>query len=199
MLKVGITGGIGSGKSTICRLFELLGIPVYYADDRAKWLIQNDPTLKTNIVKHFGNSSFTNEGIYNRAYMADIVFNAADKLALLNALVHPVVKQDSQNWLARNASYQYVIKEAALLFESGSYRQLDRTLFVYAPRELRIKRVMERDGVSREVVESRMNAQWPDDKKKSLANDIIYNDGSQSIILQVLKFHRLYSSVRNNE
>lgn len=189
MLKIGITGGIGSGKTTVCRLFEYFGIPIYYADERAKDLITNDAALRKSIIKHFGADAYHPDGSYNRPYMANIVFSDKEKLQLLNSLVHPVVARDGQAWLLEHSDAPYTLKEAALLFESGSYRDLDRIIFVSAPLELRVSRVVRRDGITREAVLKRIENQWPDEKKEKLSQEIIYNDGSRSLIRQVHEMH----------
>lgn len=193
MLHIGITGGIGSGKSLVCRIFEVLGIPVYYADDRAKWLMNNDPALKTSIRGLFGDQAYGANDELDRKYIASVAFTDPDILARLNALVHPAVLQDGIAWQQAQTGVPYTIKEAALLFESGSYRYLDRIVLVFAPQELRLRRVMERDGVDRESVLSRMQRQMPEEEKLKLAHYVIYNDGSRSLIRQVLDLHLILS------
>jgi len=192
MLKIGITGGIGSGKTTVCKLFEIMGIPVYYADERAKWLISNDVLLKEKLSTAFGHEAYHHDGAYNRAYISKVVFNDSEKLSLLNSLVHPAVFEDSEKWLVKHKEFPYIIKEAALLFESGSYKQMDRILLVEAPLEKRIDRVIKRDKVTRASVIARMNAQWAEEKKRALAHDLIINDGTQSIVYQAYKIHHFY-------
>lgn len=200
MLKIGITGGIGSGKTTVCRLFECYGVPVYYADERAKHLISNDPALRKSIRKYFGANAYHPDGSYNRPYMANIVFSDKEKLQLLNSLVHPAVARDGQAWLVKHSDAPYTLKEAALLFESGSYKDLDRIIFVSAPLELRVSRVVRRDETTREEVLKRIENQWPDEKKEKLSHEFIYNDGSQSLIRQVHEMHlHLLKLPRNDE
>jgi len=189
MLKIGITGGIGSGKSTVCGIFETLGVPVYYADTRAKQLMQQDPALIAALQKHFGAAVFSANGQLDRAYLSGLVFGDAEKVALLNSLVHPVVAADSEAWMAMHHKEPYVLKEAALLFESGSYRALDAIICVTAPLALRLKRVMERDGTSREAVLARIHHQWPQEEKDALADYLIVNDGTQLLLPQVLNIH----------
>ena len=194
-LRVGITGGIGSGKTTVCRMFEALGIPVYYADERAKWLISNDETLKNGIVDLLGPEAYTAEGAYDRAYVARIVFSDAEKLKSLNALVHPAVEADSRRWHEAQcrAGLSYTLKEAALMIESGSHRHLDRLIVVTAPEALRIRRVMERDSVAEEQVRSRMAHQLPEADKIALADFVIRNDGELPLIPQVWQIHQSLS------
>jgi len=191
MLKVGITGGIGSGKTTVCKIFETLGIPVYYADDRAKWLMTHDPELMEAISNTFGQNVYSPEGQLNRAYLAEVVFGDNEKLAQLNALVHPAVFRDGSQWHQSQKNTPYTIREAALLFESGSYRAIDKMVVVTAPLDIRIKRVVERDNVPEAAVMARIEKQWPEEEKVKRADYIIYNDGERLLIPQVLAIHRL--------
>ncbi len=144
-LQIGITGGIGSGKSTVARIFGVLGIPVYDADSRAKWLMHHDQILKTQIIQAFGTQSYTVEGELNRVYLAKQAFGNPDQVRQLNNLVHPRVGDDYTQWTVRHAGFPYVLKEAALLFEAGSYQALDKILVVSAPLALRMQRVLRRD------------------------------------------------------
>lgn len=191
-LRVGITGGIGSGKTTVCRIFELLGIPVYYADEWAKWLINNDDEVKKGIVEIFGPDAYTSEGEYNRAFVARIVFDNKETLAALNALVHPAVERHSRQWHERQSQtgVPYTLKEAALLIESGSARFLDCLIVVTAPEALRIRRVVQRDGIAEKQVRARMERQLPEADKVKLADYVIVNDGAQMLIPQVWQIHR---------
>ncbi len=190
MLKVGITGGIGSGKTTVCRIFELLNIPVYYADDRAKWLMQHDPDLIKNIIDLFGTSAYLPDGGLNRAYIGKLVFSNKALLAQLNKLVHPAVFLDGERWFAKQTS-RYAIKEAALFYETGSYQQMDKMIVVTADREERIRRVMLRDGLEREAVEARMDKQLPEAEKIAKADFVIYNDGREMLIPKILEIDLL--------
>lgn len=189
-LQIGITGGMGSGKTTVCKIFEALDIPVYYADDRAKWLMANDPDLKMRITERFGKAAYTDAGALNRAYLADRVFSDPESLKALNALVHPAVGRDSQRWHEMQKNVPYTIKEAALIFESGSFKELDKVIVVFAPRELRIQRIMRRDGLSREAIGARMGRQMPEEEKLKKADFAIYNDGRASLLRQVWQIHR---------
>lgn len=188
-LQIGITGGIGSGKTTICKIFETLDIPVYYADDRAKWLMANDPDLKKKIEEKFGEEAYTKEGKLNRSYLADRVFGDSESLRALNELVHPAVGRDAQQWHESQGNVPYTLKEAALIFESGSFRHLDKVIVVYAPREMRLQRVMRRDGSPREAIEARMDKQMPEEEKIERADFVIYNDGRASLVRQVWEIH----------
>lgn len=187
--KIGITGGIGSGKTTVCRIFETLGIPVYYADERAKWLMINNPTVKNEIIQLFGKEAYSGNGELNRQHIADIAFQDPDKLKQLNQIVHPAVLSDGEKWHRKQVSVPYTLKEAALLFESGSYLQLDKIITVTAPLEIRIQRVIERDKTDREKVFSRIKFQMPEEEKIALSQYIIINDGQHSLIRQVLDIH----------
>ena len=190
--RIGITGGIGSGKTTVCHIFEALGIPVYYADTRAKWLTTHDPALKKAIVALLGQEAYLAEGTYNRAFVSEQVFHHADTLAALNRLVHPAVERDSATWHAEQAAKgaPYTLKEAALMVESGSYRLLDALIAVTAPEAVRIQRVMQRDGLAETAVRARLNNQLPEAAKVALANYVVVNDGTRLLLPQVLAIHR---------
>ncbi len=187
-LKVGLTGGIGSGKTTVAKLFELLDVPVYYADDASKRLYHTNKELMASLKKHFGEDVYTAEQL-NRSKLAAIVFNDPAKLELLNQLVHPLTIQDAEDWMKQQVK-PYVIKEAALLFESGSVSGLDYVIGISTPKHLRIKRVMDRDGVSREEVISRMQRQIDEDIKMRLCDFVIENNEQKLVIPQVLELHQ---------
>ena len=194
MLRIGLTGGIGSGKSTVAKIFEVLGIPVYYADEEAKRLMNEDPELIEEIIRHFGEKAYNSSGL-DRSYLAKIVFNDAEKLRLLNSLTHPRTISHAESWISEQSS-AYIIKEAALLFESGAYKQLDKIIGVSAPLELRISRVMERDGSTKEDVLKRISRQMNEDEKLSRCDFIINNDETDDIVPQVLKLHEQFSGVQ---
>jgi len=196
MLRIGLTGGIGSGKSTVCRVFETLGIPVYYADDAAKKLMNTNDELKKSIITHFGKESYNNEGL-NRKYLASIVFNNKEKLDLLNSLTHPITIIDAQNWIKKQHS-PYIIKEAALLFESGAAENLNYIIGVFAPENLRIKRVVERDHLTVDEVMKRINRQIEEDIKMKLCDFIISNDEQQLVIPQVLELDKKFRMMADN-
>lgn len=195
MLKIGLTGNIGSGKTTVSKLFELLGIPVFYADDAAKKVMVTDQALVKDIVSTFGTPAYFDNGSLNRKYIADIVFNDADQLTKLNSLVHPATFRAFDEWLKEVKDVPYVLKEAALLFESDSYKMCDYSILVQAPLETRIKRVMKRDNLTRIEVESRNSKQFPEEKKAQLADYIVINDDKQLVIPQVLELHRVFCSM----
>ncbi len=186
-LNIGLTGGIGSGKTTVARVFESLGIPCYYADDRAKWLMKNDRELKEGLIRAFGAELYI-DGELNRPWLAEQIFVDSRAREKVNALVHPAVAQDYKSWLYSQQT-PYVLREAAILFETGGYLQSDANILVRAPEEVRLKRVMERDDATEEQVRSRMNAQWSDERKAELADFIILNDTENHIISQVLEIH----------
>lgn len=190
MLRIGITGGIGSGKSTITKIFEVLGIPAYSADTAAKRLMNEDETLKAKIKEHFGPGSYK-DGQLDRKYVASQVFNNKEKLDLLNSLVHPLTIRDSEEWMNRQAT-PYAIKEAALIFESGMEKQFDYIIGVYAPPTLRIQRAMNRDHISEEDVLARMNKQMNEDDKMERCDFIIINDEQEAVIPQVMKLHDMF-------
>jgi dephospho-CoA kinase len=187
MLKVGITGGIGSGKSTVAKVFETLGIPVYYADGAAKRLMETDPLLQEALIAEFGAELYAG-GQLNRPYLANLVFNDTGKLAKLNALVHPATIRDAEAWMARQTA-PYALKEAALVFESGAQQGLDCVIGIYAPDALRMQRAMQRDGASREQVQARMAKQINETIKMRLCDFVIANDEQQMVIPQVLALH----------
>lgn len=195
MLKIGLTGNMGSGKTTVSKVFEILGVPVFYADNEAKNVMVTDIQLVEQIKSVFGAAAYFDDGTLNRKHISGIVFNDKSKLAKLNAMVHPAVFRAFDNWVTQYENVPYVIKEAALLFESDSYKLCDYTVMVQAPLEERIKRVMGRDGLTRTEVESRNANQFSDDKKTQLANYVIHNDETQLIIPQVLKLHSLFLSL----
>lgn len=193
MLKIGITGGIGSGKTTVCRVFETLGIPVFYADTVAKQIMVSDQVLIQGVKDAFGAESYTADGTLNNKYIAGIVFDNAEQLSRLNELVHPAVFRAFDNWVKQiPATVPYILKEAALLFESGSYKMCDQNILVIAAEQIRLQRVMERDGVTAEQVRARMDKQLPDAEKMKLADHNIYNNETDSLIIQVTKLHQLF-------
>jgi len=195
-LQVGITGGIGSGKSLVCKVFRILGIPAYDADSRAKILMTTDGILVEQIKKEFGSLSYDGEGELNRKFLSRTVFAKEDKLKKLNALVHPRVAVDYEQWVRAQTGCNYVLKEAALLFESGSYQMLDKVILVSAPREVRIKRVLARDTHrTKEDVEQIILNQLSEAEKEAKANFIIRNNESELIVPQILNLHERFNSM----
>ena len=199
MLKAGITGGIGSGKSTITRLFHDLGVPIYNSDERAKWLLSKNVDLMDQIKLLFGQESYSNNKL-NRAHIANIVFQDNDMLKQLNAIVHPMVKIDFENWLLLHKKEPLVIKEAAILIESGAYKELDVLVVVLADKKTRIKRVINRDNVSKEDVEKRMDTQISDSERLKFANFSLDNNKDQSNLkMQVGELYKQLLSYPKNK
>lgn len=190
MLRIGLTGGIGSGKSTVARIFNVLGIPVYNADDAAKRLMNEDKELRSNIIRSFGNESYVN-GELNRKYLSAQVFNDSKKVELLNSFVHPATIRNAKQWMEKQNS-PYIIKEAALIFESGSNKILDFVIGVKSPLSLRIERTMKRDNVTSDQVEARIKLQMDEEKKMLLCDFIIVNNEEQMLIPQVLLLHEKF-------
>ena len=198
-LRIGITGGMGAGKSTVCQIFERIGVPIYNADIRAKWLMSENLELKKAIRENFGWDSYDRKDELNREYLAKIVFNNPEKLEILNSLVHPVVKQDYEHWTIQHREEAYSLKEAALLFESESYKSLHKVIVVSCPIEMRIERIMKRDHVKKDDVLKRIQNQSTDKERLSKADYIIYNDGVHSLIEQSLKIHHEILKIRETE
>lgn len=188
-MQIGVTGGIGSGKSLVCKIFNSLGVPIYEADKRAKELTVNNPNVKESILQAFGAESYLNGGV-NNSYLAKKVFQDKGELELLNSIIHPAVAEDYKLWQRQHQEHKYVIKEAAILFESGSYKTCDKVILVDAPINIRLDRVTKRDHVTEEEVRRRMNNQWSSDKKAALSDFIINNDGNEALIPQVMKIHQ---------
>lgn len=189
MLKVGLTGGIGSGKTTVAHIFEAFDIPIYYADIVAKQLMQTNKQLQQAIINTFGKESYSLKGELNRQYISSLVFNNPEQLERLNTLVHPVVIHHAEEWMRQQTS-SYVIKEAALIFESGSQKDLDYIIGVFSPQALRIQRIMQRDNIDRNKVLDRMKNQIDEDVKMRLCDMIIQNDNQTPLINQVLAIHK---------
>lgn len=196
MLKVGITGGIGSGKSTVASIFSLLGVPVYHADEAAKRLMKSDQHLRNEIIKAFGKESYQGTEI-NRSFLISHVFNDEDKRKMLNALVHPATLADAANWMQLQA-YPYVLKEAAILFETGVNKTLDYVIGVSAPEMLRITRTMRRDHRTEEEVRQMMAGQMNEEEKMKRCDFLIFNDEKQMLIPQVLELHQKLLNLSGN-
>lgn len=188
-LKVGITGGIGSGKSLACKIFRILQVPVFEADVAAKALIDSDPEVRARLIDLAGPDIYNAHGNLNRPRLAGLIFNNERLLQEVNQVVHPAVRRAFHAW-AELRDAPYVIVEAAILFESGFYRSLHYNILMTAPEELRIQRVMQRDGASREQVVNRIRNQWPEEKKRELADFIITNDEGTFLTTQVLEVHQ---------
>lgn len=188
MLKVGVTGGIGAGKSVVCQVFKTLGIPVFDADSAAKHLIENDADIVAQVKALLGDDVYLS-GRLQRERVAAIVFQQPDKLQELNAIIHPATIKAGSDWMAQQTS-DYIIKEAAIFFESGTHKQMDVMIGVTAPQELRIKRALQREGMTREKIQDRIAQQMDDAEKMNLCDYIIVNDGTQALIPQVMHVHQ---------
>lgn len=197
MLKIGLTGGIGSGKSTVAKIFEVLGIPVYYADDAARRIMNENEDLKARIIQAFGADTYSASGLH-RSNLAAKVLNDKAKLEQLNALVHPVTIADSQLWMQRQTT-PYALKEAALIFETGTQRNLDYVIGVSAPASLRLLRATRRDGSSKEKVEAIINRQLDESIKMKLCDFVIVNDEQKALIPQVMEIHKTLLEKNNTQ
>lgn len=189
MIKVGLTGGIGSGKTYVSKIFESLGIPVFHADHAGHMAYQNGE-VRNQVIQLLGIKSYNHEGLPDRRFIASRVFDKAGLLHQLNEIIHPWVHQQFMVWADNLSATPYVIKEAAILFESGSDQQMSHTICVWAPDGLRTSRVQNRDGVSAETVIKRMSHQWPQEKIKQLSTFLVQNDGTKLVLPQVLKIHQ---------
>ncbi|MCF8378290.1 MAG: dephospho-CoA kinase [Bacteroidales bacterium] len=188
MIKVGLTGNIGSGKSTVAKVFETLGVPVFHADIRAKKFLEEKDVMK-ELVRHFG-KDVINQGGIDRKNLAKIVFNDLEAISTLNSIIHPLVRKDLFEWIEMKKDHEYVIQEAAILFESGFYEFFDKIILVTCPEKIATERVMNRDKISQADVMARMKNQWPEEKKIPMSDHIVHNDGQNLIIPQVLEIHK---------
>lgn len=188
-IKIGITGGIGSGKSTVCKIFKLLGVPVFEADTVAKKLMDTNKNLKSELINLFGSGIYTERSGVDRKKLAGIIFNDDLQLAKVNKLVHPVVRNEFAAWLEQQ-NVVYILHEAAILFESGFYKMMDFNILVSAPVEMRIERVAQRDNIAPEKIKMRIQKQWSDEEKRKLANVEIVNDNSCLIIPQIIEIDK---------
>jgi dephospho-CoA kinase len=189
---IGITGGIGSGKSIVCKLFSCLGISIYDADTRAKWLTNHDTTIRTKVIDLLGSEAYNSDGEYNRPYVASVVFHNESLLKELNAIIHPVVLRDTDAWMSARINDAYVIKEAAIMNAAGDKNNLDCVVVVQAPVELRIKRILERDQRSESEIRAIIERQVSDEKRESIADFIILNDENSALIPQILNLHKAF-------
>ncbi len=190
MKQIGITGGIGSGKSIVCQVFQTLGIPIYVADDRAKWLTDHDPILKADIVRLLGPDAYTIHGKYNRPWVASQVFQDPDLLQQLNHLVHPRVMAETQSWVDQHRSFPYVIKEAALMRAAGDHNTLDKVVVVQAPTQLRIDRIRQRDPHRSDAeIQAIIANQMSDAERDKIADYVLINDEATLLLPQILALH----------
>jgi dephospho-CoA kinase len=198
MLKVGITGGIGSGKTMVCRIFEVLGVPVFYADSAAKAVMSTDTLLRAQLTDAFGVKSYEESGELNRNYISSIVFSDEEKLARLNAIVHPAVFRAFDSWANEQTDAPYLVKEAALLFESDSYKMCHETVLIKSPEAMKISRIMARDDSTEDQVRLRMNKQYSDEQKEKLAGHILLNDEQRLLVPQVISLHHYFLSISHD-
>jgi len=196
MQKICITGSIGSGKTTVANIFKAIGIPVYNADEKAKELYAEE-TVKTLLLKNFGETIFDSDKNINKEILASIVFNNPDALKKINSIIHPLVMENFHNWNKQQSSNSYVIFESAIIFESGLDKKFDKIISVSAPEDLRIKRVMKRDSVNSDKVLQRIKNQWSNEAKVKLSDFVIINDERQLLIPQILEIHKKISPEKN--
>ena len=190
---IGLTGGIGSGKSRVVSVFIALGVPCYIADQAAKKIMLNNAMVMEQTIDLFGEKTYDQNGL-NRAYIGELVFKDPQKLAALNAIVHPVVAQDFSRWVSQQ-DYPYVIKEVAILFETGGYKAVDQSLLITAPKEVRLQRAMKRDQSTKEEVLARMNNQWEDEQRLPLATHVIENLAWKDTEKEIKRLHKYFLSL----
>jgi len=190
---IGLTGGIGSGKSRVVSVFIALGVPCYIADQAAKKIMLNNAMVMEQTIDLFGEKTYDQNGL-NRSYIGELVFKDPQKLAALNAIVHPVVAQDFSRWVSQQ-DYPYVIKEVAILFETGGYKAVDQSLLITAPKEVRLQRAMKRDQSTKEEVLARMNNQWEDEQRLPLATHVIENLAWKDTEKEIKRLHKYFLSL----
>jgi dephospho-CoA kinase len=192
MLKVGITGGIGSGKSTVCNLFRNLGVPIFSSDEIGRSILNNNEEVKQKVIILFGRDMYQNDGTIDRFRMGKLVFSDPQALEQISKIVHPLVQEQFELFCIKNESHSYILKEAAILFESGYFHDLNKIINVSAPKEERIKRVIERDKGIKEDVLKRMRFQYSDEERNKLADFILLNEDKEEILPQVMELHEIF-------
>lgn len=193
---IGVTGGIGSGKSMVCRLFECLDIPVYYADSRAKWLTNHNSEIRERVVALLGPDAYEPEGRYNTVFVSSKVFKNEALLKDLNAIIHPVVLRDTQEWVKQHSGLPYVVKEAAIMGRAGQANVVDYVVVVQAPAEIRVKRILQRDQRTEQEIRAIIARQVSDASRLDIADYVVNNDDSSALIPQVLELHRIFRLAR---
>ena len=193
MLKIGLTGGIGSGKSTVAKFFSVLGVPVFNSDEEAKKIVSTDTSVKSQIIQLLGKDSFSVDGIYNRNYVAQIVFNDAAALQQLNNIIHPAVKNRFNSFCNQHFKQKYIIKESAILIETNLFKELDQIILVVAPEDIKFNRLLKREQTDVQSLKKKMSTQWSDQIKKKYAHFVINNDDREMLIPQVLSIHNIIS------
>jgi len=191
MKKIGITGGIGSGKSTACEIFKLLGVSVFHADDEARNLQNNDLQIKNQLIKLFGEHIYSEDGLLDRKMLAGLIFNDTIALAKVNAIIHPAVRQNFLKWVENKQNDNYVLYEAAILLESGYSVDFDRNILILADEKIRIERVMKRDSISEELVKERIKNQMPDSEKINLVDYVLENSNDKLLIPQIIALDKV--------
>jgi len=189
MIKVGLTGGIGSGKTTIAHFFEILGIPIYYSDSKAKALMMRNLSLKKQLIDVLGRTAYLETGELNRKYISDLIFNNQLLLEQINAIIHPFVEEDFEDFCSLHKDKSYVIKESAILIETELYKQLDKIILVISESTQRVQRVMDRDALSQESVLQKISKQFTDQEKRKFSDYIIENNNNKLLIPQLLSIH----------
>lgn len=198
MLKVGLTGGIGAGKSVVARVFEVYGYPVFYSDNVSKNCVNTDPEVRSALIKLFGSSLYEND-VLNREMLAEIIFSDDQARNQVNAIIHPAVRLAFARFAEEHQNASFVVNEAAILFETGAYQQFDKTILVTAPTGVRLKRVKERDGSNDDQIQARIDMQWSDEQKIPLADYVIVNDGKLALLPQIDRIiDQLISSKSSN-
>jgi len=195
MIKIGLTGGIGSGKTTVAKMFESLGVPIYYSDFWAKKLTNSNTEIISKLKKEFGNEIYSENNTLNKILLSKIIFNSKPKLEIVNNIIHPIVKNHFDEWVKtqEKLNKKYIIKETAILFESGAYKQVNKTITVSTELDLRIKRLQKRDNITEGEILKKVASQMPEEEKIKLSNYIIYNNKNDMLLPQVLKFHNIFN------
>lgn len=199
MIKVGLTGGIGVGKTVCADIFSLLGVPIYNSDIEAKLIMVHDDTVKSAIKDIFGPKSYNDEGSLNRGHLASLIFSDKLLLAKMNGIVHPAVREHFRKWCEEKQDHKYIIQESALIFETGSYKSFDKVILVHADEEVRIQRVITRDNASREEVVARIKKQLPQEEKLEFADYVIINDSTRPLIKQIMNIHIDLMSIKASQ